>query len=67
MKKDSQPVLITFCVYPNAIGPKMNPVTGFRIPLFNMTKEQADKVRGEIEKNPYVGTVTIHLDNGCHI
>lgn len=65
--KEGKPVMISFSVYPNATGPKFEAVTGFRIPLFGMTKEQADRVRGEIEKNPYAGTVTIHLDNGCHI
>lgn len=66
-KKSGQPVELSFAVYANAIGPKFEALTQFRIKLFSMNKEQAEALRLEVYKNPHVGTATIHLDNGCHI
>lgn len=65
--KDSKPVLLTFNVYPNAVGPKFNAVTQFQLSLAGMTRQQAQDLRDEVHKNPHVGVATIHMDNGCHL
>lgn len=65
-KESESDMLIHFNVYYEKNN-KTEVLTTFRIPLFNMNKEEAMRLRDEIVKNPFVGTVTILLNNGMHI
>lgn len=66
-RKESKPVEIRFCVYANATGPKLDVLQAYKLPVTGMSKADCVQFREELYKNPYVGTCTIYLDNGCHL
>lgn len=66
-KKEGKPVEIRINVYANATGPKFEVMHVIKMPVFNMSKEDCQKFRESCSSNPYMGTVHILLDNGCHI